>query len=258
MKSVARLAALLGVWCATSFDQQIPDDQAIAFDVASVKVSSGEGSQPGGGRKGAPPFAVGPTRLAARHLTLRDLIARAYEVDESEVAGGPTWINSDRYEIDARVEKPAGRERMLGMLQQLLAERFRLKVHRESKMVPRYLLLVGRNGPKFGPHFHAADAPAAGSSPGKREELKGYTMARLAFFLSDNRDWWDRDAADGANPPPVLDQTGLAGAYDIMLNWTSRRDWLAVFEQDTGLKLELRRVSAEMVVVDRASKAAVN
>ena len=177
--------------------------------------------------------------------------------------GGPAWVDSDRYDIDAKVENPTSREHMLVMLQALLADRFRLRLHRETKPVPRYVLVVAKNGPKFGPHFHPAEAasPAPpGYRPTAKDGLKAYTMAHLAFFLSDSRDWWDPDAASGANPspPPVVDQTGLTGTYDILLNWASHRDWLATFEQDTGLKLELRRISSELVVVDGATKPTPN
>ena len=168
--AVARFSRLvggfLGALLATSFGQQIPTDKAVTFDAASVKASSTE-KQLGGGRKGEPPFTTGPTRLAARHLTLKGLISRAYGIDESQVSRGPTWIDADRYDIDAKVENPTSREAMLGMLRALLADRFRLRMHRETKTVPRYVLVVAKNGPKFGPHFHAAETapPAAGNRP---------------------------------------------------------------------------------------------
>jgi uncharacterized protein (TIGR03435 family) len=184
-------------------------------------------------------------------------------IDDSQVLGGPAWIDSDPYDIDARVESPTDREHMLLMLQALLADRFLLKLHRETKVIQRYVLVVSKNGPNIGPHFHPAETAsptAPGRSPTAKDGLKGYTMARLAFFLSDNRDWWDHDTADGmnSNPQPVLDQTGLTGTYDIVLNWASRRDWLAAFERDTGLRLELRKISSEMIVVDSATKPAPN
>lgn len=256
------LAGLLGALFSTSFGQQVPVDKVMTFDVASVKASPAGGDQ-FRGRKGAPPFTSDPTRMAARHLTLKGLISRAYGIDESQVLGGPAWIDSDRYDIDAKVENPTDRGHMLIMLQALLSDRFRLRIHRDTKPIQQYVLAVAKNGPKFGPHFHPAEttpnAPS-GNRPTAKDGLKAYTMPHLAFFLSDNRDWWDPEAAGGANPTPlpVLDQTGLTGTYDIVLNWTSRRDWLAAFEQDTGLKLELRRISSGVVVVDSATKPAPN
>jgi len=254
---------LVGTLYAISFAQQIQTDVAAIFDVASVKASSG---QRVAGRKGPPPFSSDPTRLAARNLTLKGLISRAYGIEEFQIVGGPTWIESDRYDIDATVENPVARERMLSMLQALLADRFLLKLHHETKPIQRYVLVVAKNGPKFGPHFHPTEKQStsgAGGSPtyqSPKDGLKAYTMAHLAFFLSDNRDWWDPDATDGSaqNPPPVLDQTALIGAYDIVLNWASRRDWLTAFEQETGLKLELRRIPSEVLVVDSAAKPTPN
>ena len=247
------LAGLLGACLAAS--------SAATFDVASVKPSSPVATAVPG-RKGVSPFSTGPTRLTARRLTLQSLISRAYGVDVSQVSGGPGWIDSDEYDIDAAVEAPASREQMLVMLQALLADRFRLTLHRETRQVARYVLVVAKNGPKFGPHFHAAEGGPLPPNyrPTAQDGLKQYTMARLAFFLSDNREYWDPDAGGGANPKPlpVVDQTGLTGTYDIVLDWTSRRDWLASFERDTGLKLELRKSSSELVVVDSAARPTPN
>ena len=238
-----RLAGAFLTLVAAGFGQQIPDDSP-GFDVVSVKPSVGDAGS-GRGRKGPAPFAIEPTRLTARHLTLKGLIARAYSVDESLVRGGPGWLDSDRYDLDARVEKAAGREQMLAMLQSVLAHRFLLKLHRETKLVPQYVLVVGKSGPKFGPNFHTAEASA-------KDGFRNYTMAHVAYFLFDNRDWWDSEAG------PVLDETGLGGSYDLILNMRSRKDWLANFEQDTGLKVELRRISSELVVVDSARKPTGN
>ncbi|HXS95406.1 MAG TPA: TIGR03435 family protein [Candidatus Limnocylindrales bacterium] len=238
-----RLAGAFLALLSAGFGQQIADE-LLGFDVVSVKPSLGDAGS-GRGRKGAAPFAIEPTQLSARHLTLKGLISRAYAVDESLVRGGPGWLDSDRYDIDATIEKAASREQMLAMLQSVLADRFLLKLHRETKLVPQYVLVVGKSGPKFGPNFHTAEAAA-------QDGLRNYTMARLAYFLFDNRDWWDPEAG------PVLDETGLGGSYDLILNMRSRKDWLANFEQDTGLKVELRRISSELVVVDSARKPAAN
>ena len=147
---------------------------------------------------------------------------------------------------------------MLLMLRSLLADRFQLKFHRESKEIAQPVLTVARNGPKFGPQFHPTQDAAI--PPEYRIPLKEYTMEHLAFFLTDNRHMWDPDAGDPADPnqPPVLDQTGVAGTYDIGLNWAPRRDWLAGFERQLGLHLELRKLPNDVIVIESAARPSAN
>jgi uncharacterized protein (TIGR03435 family) len=225
---------------------------APAFDVASVKPSSSEFNDAGTGRKGPPPFSTEPTRLAARGLTLKKLIAHAYGLDDSLVSGGPAWTEDDCYDVDARTESPASKEQMLLMLRTLLADRFALKFHRETKSVPEYVLVVAKNGPRYGPHLQPTQQGSA-PPPSGQIPLKNKTMKDLAFFLSDNRQNWDPGAGDGP-APPVLDRTGLTGAYDIFLTFAPSRDFLSVFEQELGLKLELRKIPSELFIIDAATR----
>jgi uncharacterized protein (TIGR03435 family) len=225
---------------------------AQTFAVSSVKPSADDGA-----RKGPPPFAVEPTRLAIHKQPLKRIIAYAFDLRPFEVTGGPAWMESDPYDVDAKTEEPATREQMLAMLRRLLTNRFQLKFHRETKELAQPVLVVAKNGPKFGPQFHPSqDAPLSDF----RIPLKGYTMEHLAFFLTDNRHMWDIDAGDTAEPddPPVVDKTGLSGTYDIGLNFAPRKDWLAEFERQTGLKVEIRKLSSQILVVESASKPAVN
>ena len=251
------LAGLLGTAPAISFGQQSPPGKQIAFDAASIRVNTGENNPAPGRRKGPAPFTVDPTRLTIRRLALRGIISRAYAVEDAQVTGGPAWIDEERYDIEATVEQPTDREHILIMLQALLAQRFRLQVRKEDKIEQRYALVVAKGGPNYGPHFHVSEAAAAPSAkPSFSDGLKGYTMPKLAFFLTDNRDWWDPDAASGlrSNSLPVIDETGLTGTYDLSWNNKSRRDWLDSFEHETGLKLEQRKLATHMILVESASK----
>lgn len=251
-----------GICFAATIAEQAVPDRAPRFEVVSVKTSSSQISGLGRGRKGPPPFTTDPKRLAARGLTLKRLISHAYSVDESRVSGGPVWTENDRYDIDAKTESPATREEMMLMLRTLLSDRYRLKFHREIKAIPQNVLVVAKNGPKYGPHFSAAQEGAAPPSrldkrPAGQIALKGKTMKDLAFFLTDNQHMWDPDADDGAGPP-VLDQTGLTGTYDIVMSFASRRDWLAVFDQELGLKVEMRKISSELFVIESAARPTAN
>jgi uncharacterized protein (TIGR03435 family) len=171
--------------------------------------------------------------LTITNANLRMLVRFAYNIDDAQIVGGPPWMNSDRYDIVAKGEGNATTDQLREMLQTLLADRFDLKVHRETKELPVYALLVGKNGSKM---QLSTDASAAGSPPpangpatftrgapgggpvgrgglivvqGGNTQLNGsMTMPQLANALS---------TFLGRR---VLDKTGLEGNYDVKLQWT--------------------------------------
>ena len=141
MTSRTALASL----CAVAF---LAAQSAPKFEVASVKLSTGcaNAGRSGGGRE-----AVSPDRLDAKCRTVAEFIRMAYGRDLA-ISGGPAWLDSERYDIDAKAETPQDSATLTGpMLQALLAERFKLKVHRESKEVPVYALAAGKGVPKLEP-----------------------------------------------------------------------------------------------------------
>ena len=232
------------------------------FDAVSVKPAPSLFG-PGTGRKGPPHFTIDPKRLAVRRLTLKQIISRAWNVPEFQVSGGPGWTDTDRYDIDATTETPAGKEQMMTMLRAALTDRFRLHFHRETKNVLQYALVVAKNGPNYGPHFHRAEGGTPGGTAQKQPgqtPLYGKSMRDLAFFLSDNRQMWDPDAGGqpGGADAPVLDETGLTGLYDMLLTYARRGDWLAVFERDLGLKVEARKMPTEVFAIDSAVRPSGN
>jgi hypothetical protein len=119
---------------------------ALKFEVASIKPS-----QPGGTRYGIRP-APGGERYLASNVTLKQLITVAYRIKAEQIAGGPAWMDADRYDMNAKAERPSSVEELHAMLQDLLADRFKLRFHRESKELPMYALTVDKDGPKLKPH----------------------------------------------------------------------------------------------------------
>jgi uncharacterized protein (TIGR03435 family) len=206
-----------------------------------------------------------PGRVDFSNVTLKSVITRAYGVKPHQISG-PAWLDSERYDIVATIPAGAPREQIPTMLQSMLADRFKLAVHREQKVMPVYALVAGKNGPKL----HEADAEAGLriSMGPKGRQLNGkVSLSRLADALSN---WMDR---------PVLDMTEIKGIYDIDLEWTpdegqpgaprlapageagrpeaggdSPSIFIAVQEK-LGLKLEGRKSPAEIIVVDHAEKA---
>ena len=92
-------------------------------------------------------------RFSARGFTLKDLVAFAYKVDGRQIAGGPKWFDSDRYDILGKpeTEGPLSRDTARVLLRTLLEDRFRIKIHRETREMPVYVLTVGKNGVKMKP-----------------------------------------------------------------------------------------------------------
>jgi uncharacterized protein (TIGR03435 family) len=232
--------------------------QAIAasqpsFEVASIRPHPGEIT-----------FASGPSihgaRITGTAITLLDLITEAYGVKYDQVSGGPSWVNSDHYDIAAKAEGDVAltKEQSRPMLQSLLADRFQLKVHRETRETAVYALVIGKTGSKL--TTSSADASGGnfvrvGAGVGHLEAQKG-TM-----------DWLVQQLSFSAGRP-VVDRTGLGGYYAFKLDWTPANRvgdadsdtpslFVAVQEQ-LGLRLESAKAPVEMIVIDRAERASGN
>ena len=130
------LVWLSALFAVVGFSQQTP-----SFEVASVKPTAGRGG--GKGAKGGGSTAD-PMLFSRHETTLRSLILRAYDIEDYQLSGGPAWIDSDRYDIDARPEHPASQEQLMLMLRSLLADRFQLAIHRETKTIAVYALAVAK------------------------------------------------------------------------------------------------------------------
>src|SRR5258705_456980 len=115
--------------------------------------------------------SVRGSRMTGTASTLLDLVTTAYGVRYDQISGGPGWVKSDHYDLTAKAEgeRPITREEARQMLQHLLAERFQLKIHRETKEVPVYALVVGKNGHKL--KESAADATGGTSTRGSATGL---------------------------------------------------------------------------------------
>src|ERR1700692_3142139 len=165
-----------------------------AFEVASVKVSKAPpGSNSSHGTLGS---------LSMRNMTLRACIGMAYSVKELQVLGGPKWLDSERYDIDARSAGAARGPERLAMLQTLLAERFQLALHRENKTVPGYAVVVVKAGLKMRAVEPGQSNLSTHNSSMTAEKA---SMVSLASTLSRRL---------GA---PVDDATGVTSVFDFKL-----------------------------------------
>lgn len=206
------------------------------FDVASVKLANG--CQNNRNNSEPPPR---PGRLQISCVTVQNLIQVAYggikngsapSLQQIKITGAPGWLQSDFYSIAAKTDAPTPVEVMIGpMLQSLLEERFKLKVHRESREEQVYSMTLGKNGLKIQPTpegsctpidlDHLPEPPAPGQPMPKfcgmqnmrfdkglmKTELHGVTMKDLAQRLSNQLD------------RPVVDKTGVTGMYEISMEF---------------------------------------
>ena len=225
------------------------------FEVASIR-PAGPGTRGGG-------IEVTPGgRFSATNVSLRALLKYAYGVRDFQIAQPPNWFDSQRYDVLAKAEPDATEDRIKIMVQSLLAERFELKLHRESKEMQAYVLTVSKGGAKIQPVKSDEAGRVTRKGLGVIAGAKA-SMAQLAEALSDvalnGRFILDR---------AVLDRTGLSGVYDFVLSWTPESSgstsdlpgpslFTAVQEQ-LGLKLETQKAQVEILVIDHVEKASAN
>jgi uncharacterized protein (TIGR03435 family) len=227
--------------------QQQPAARA-EFEVVSVK--PGDPAFPGSG------VTTFPGRLVMRRTTLKNLLVTAFRLSDYQIAGGPKWMESTKFDIDAKLPAGAPMSQAPAMMQAMLADRFQLKSHRETRTVREYELVVSKGGPKF-PEVDSGDHPGAGTYQDPNEILgRGRPISDLAHMLI--------DAADA----PVIDHTGLKGQYDFALKFAppsvtaEANDGLqpifAVLQQKLGLKLNSLKGPVEVLVIDHAEMPTAN
>jgi bla regulator protein blaR1 len=223
------------------------------FEVASVKANNsgpGQGSAmlflPGGG-------------FRRTNASLKQLVMTAYDLQNFQISGATGWIDSDRYDVEAKAAANTNpsREDVLSMVQSLLTDRFKLRIHRETKEETQFVLQVARTGLKIKP---AAD-PAGGVRGGANGRIIGKrTMPQLAQLLS------------GIVGRRVDDETGLTGIYEFTLEFLPEStgfdapapanpnapSLFTALQEQLGLRLESRRGPVEVLVIDSAEKPSDN
>ncbi|MGA3017023.1 MAG: TIGR03435 family protein [Bryobacteraceae bacterium] len=231
---------------------------APAFEVATVQLSD-----PMAARSGKAGITIDPRRLSARRVSLKELIFEAYNVPYYQISGGPSWLDSEEYDIDAKAESPAGRDQMRLMLRTLLADRFKLAIHRESKEMRVYALTVGKNGPLIHAIKDGETAPTEQFQAGVQHyhgdmpQFAGLLSIWLSIPILE-----DPSTPSRSNGPliPVLDKTGLKGTYNIDIDVKPEPDgdsitaWQRALQQQLGLKLEAQKAPIEIIVIDHAEK----
>jgi bla regulator protein BlaR1 len=257
---------------------ELQSQPALAFESASVKPNKTDTPMAGFNIKGKPFSAAmfKPDRFMATNFTLLQLVRMAYRVQDSQILGGPDWLKSEKYDLDAKIGGTVVEElSKLGpnqsalergkMLQTLLADRFKLALHFDTRELRAYTLTVSDNGPKLqtakpGDTYPNGPKRVGGLSAGPglwesehgRIVFQGRPISSLVQFLSDrlNR--------------IVLDKTGLTDNYDFALQWTpippesSSPSILGAVHDQLGLKLQLQTSPVGVLVIDHAEQPSGN
>lgn len=253
-------ASLILLGCTAAFAQE----PRPSFDAASIKPADAPaGYFFPGSRLVCPltgcggPGTGSPERIAFAHASLKNLIRVAYDLWSPNQLEAPAWMESTRFDIVANIPPGATRDQANLMLQNLLADRFHLAVHRSTRELPIYALLLAKNGPKLKVSVDDPNAPRPRGTlwpPGRKIfEFNGSTMASFAQTLENDVD------------RPVIDATGLAETYDIRLVFASAGpvrgspnpqadpeapELFTALTEQLGLKLESRRGPVLVLVVD--------
>lgn len=262
-----------------------------SFEVASVKANhSGDHmvslmNAPGG-------------RFTAKNVSVKMLIRLAYKVQDFQIAGGPAWIDSERYDIEAKPEgsgqdsspapatddrREAAMEQQRLRIQALLADRFGLTVHRDAKELPVCALVVAKGGAKLQPAAVTPDSAEPLATPGAKGPMfKGRGMRMGRGELSGQSAPLSLLAETLSNQigRTVVDRTGLTGLYDFTLKWTPDESQPQMFpgpppadraanadsgpsiftaiQEQLGLKLESQKGPVPILVIDRIEKPSEN
>jgi len=243
-------------------------EPGLRFGVASVRPNDGTDPSRGFG------FTLESGRLRLRNQTLQTITSIAYAptfglwFPDERISGGPPWINTDRFTIDARAERAVTGPEMGAMLRSLLVDRFGLKVRVEPRTAAVYALVVIKRDRSLGPSLKPTAIACTGrcgiGGGSGRYQLSGASMALLAGSLSE------------LVGRPVVDRTGLTGTFDGTLEWSPTPEELgalgepapaaAVFgaslftalEEQFGLKLQSERGPVEYLVIESAEQPTPN
>src|SRR6266566_960851 len=272
---------------------------APAFDSVTIKPNKTGDPMPGfsipGRRMQAAVFK--PDRFMATNFTLRGLIHLAYGLQDSQILAGPDWLDSEKYDVEAKLGNSAVNE--LGklspdqrnlesqtMLQALLADRFKLTLHHETKEAPAYVLVIAKDGPKLRENTYrngvtGPDGLVYGGGPAifftGPSQLSGQ-RTRLGPFVG---------LLSGQLGRPVIDKTGLTGVYDFTLDWLAplrtpesapsilkavpeheealtkvhaieTASLIEAVSEQLGLELNLQTAPVEILVIDHIEKPSEN
>lgn len=238
------------------------DSKRLTFDVTSIKPSTPGGR--GGGIKPLP----GGQEYRAQGAPVKQMISLMYRISLNQISGGPDWLNTDLWDIEAKADHSYNLDDLHTMFQNLLADEFKLKFHKQVKEGPVYVLSVDKGGERMKVNDSPQDfeipiqgGPRMGVTFGKRVPMP-YMAYWLGLILRDDQ-------------RPVIDRTGLDKNYDFKLEFLpplppgfnkenlppellEKPSIFEALKQQLGLKLDAQRGPIEYYVIDSVEKPASN
>jgi len=258
---------LLAIACLPVFALPVLAQSPPAFEVASIKVHPVKPGQRVLKMAMSPdaPFHIAGNRVTDEMVYLRDLMMEAYRVTDYQISGLPDWgkRGGELLDVEARTEgeKAPTQDQVRLMMQTLLADRFQLKLHHESKDLPVYELVVGKNGSKLKAAPADEREVTRGTGPANPKGTMTTPVAMLIGLLSNLVD------------RPILDKTGMAGSYEYpILDWVQLQRTAKGVADDTatgesvftavqdqlGLKLQAAKAPMDILVIDHVAKPSEN
>lgn len=259
------VSVLVVLACRATFGQA---STQVSFEVASLRrVNSGAMVPLRGG-----PGSADPGRVSARNITLKILLQRAFDPLKPDQVFGPTWIDTERYDLTATVPMGATKEQSKLMLQNLLVERFHLTLHHETRTFSGYRLVIAKNGARL----KESDTSAGGArgvssniSSGKAHVVcRAASMANFADSLGGSLIPMMSGPAGllTSSTSHVADLTGLTAFYDFTLDYATSTpadsvpdgaDLFTALQQQLGLKLEEAKLPLDVIVIDQADRTPI-
>lgn len=236
---------------------QTPPHQGHTFEVASIRPAGGNFT--GGEGSTRSQIQTAPDGLTLRNINIDEMIEWAFTLEHNQLAN-PGALHNHRYDVRARAAGPASEKDLRLMLQDLLAARFNLKVHREQKPTSVYELVVDRGGAKLPP-----DKSNKLPTSYPRETFPRVVDGSFVFTNTSMREFAQQLTELRGIDLPVVDRTGIPGVYDITLKSASAamRDpngpsLLTLVHEQLGLKLVTAKDQLEVLVVDHVQEPTPN
>ena len=264
--------------------------QNAAFEVASIR--------PNTSRASSELRAMPNGRLLATNVTLQQVLTRGYMLHDAQLIGVPEWAANERFDIDARMAAPpaGGPDAVFPLLRPLLADRFKLRAHMETRELPAYVLVVAQRDRRLGPQIHPTKADCSRATTLTQDEIRAnvrdgwppcgmtFTVSFVASRTGGNELMQARVRRSGTTMPdfasalqngldrPVIDGTGLEGRFDVEYTHAPQPPsatadspfgapppmLFVALEEQLGLKLESRRTSVPVLVIDTVERPTAN
>jgi len=232
-----------------------------AFEVASIKRNTSANERPS--------LTINAGRVTIRNGPLRAIIRSAFGLQAFEVVGGPDWVDTDGWDVNAKAEPGAERQPTGPMMQSLLADRFKLVAHKETRDLPVYALVFARQDHAFGPKLHASSTDcqkevgaliARTGQPPSADAPPLCGIRSVSGHIELNATRINPNFVRTLAPitgRSVVDQTGLTGVFDAELVWSDSEAGPSLFtaiQEQLGLKLEAQRGPVDVLVIDHVER----